>query len=74
MDWMFIANVAIVIVALAGAYGAWRWIEAVVVNARFKRSSGEDAAIRDEDSRQAQSAPDQIKARPKPWDRWRHLP
>lgn len=74
MDWMFIANVAIVIVALAGAYGAWRWIEATVLTAHFKGSSRGQKSIRGENTRQAQGAREPLTARPKAGDRWRNLP
>ena len=69
MDWMFIANVAIVIVALAGAYGAWRWIEAAVTKSD-KGLSREDMSLRGENQRHVRSVRERIKRQPKPWNHW----
>ena len=69
MDWMFIANVAIVIVALAGAYGAWRWIAAAGTKS-YKGLSREDMSLRGENQRHVRSVRERIKGQPKPWNHW----
>ena len=67
MDWMFIANVAIVIVALAGVYGAWHWLKAVGTKS-YKGLSREDMSLRGENQRHVQSVRERIKGQPKPWN------
>ena len=69
MDWMFFANVAIVIVALAGAYGAWHWLKAVGTKSH-KDLSREDMSLRGENQRDVRSAREQTKGQPKPWNHW----